>query len=210
MNKTNIPDLAESYVTEYERDYENDLPSLKFLLWFFPIFALGGFIFALIVFGVYSVVGAQENESSYPLRATGYTIPTNPYRQLLGEGSVWPTHEQQMTVEQQLDFGLVQGHPIPLETVRYLARPVVICRDSFGCFETGLVNATELIVWTDSDEPTFDNHPAIIVYKNVLFTDFYMIAVFSTFELGDDGNPHPRGWWWVKIEDFRRVFPEVG
>lgn len=195
-----VSDLANEYVQEYERDYDNDAPQWRYLVYF----ALGCLLFVLSVLGVRSIAGAQESETAYPLLETGYADPPNPYRQ--NQGAVWPAYEQQMTDEQKLAFVNLTGIRIPLATVEALANTPIIRCTTF-CFETGLVWHTEMIAWSDTQ--AYGQFPVITVYQNAIFTDYYMIAVFNTFELGQDDNPHPRGYYWVRIDEFRAVFPEI-
>jgi hypothetical protein len=202
MTKAN--DLANEHVEQYERDYDNDAPPFKWLLIALPLLALLFVLLAPLLFCAYDTAFGQGSDTAYPLLETGYADPPNPYRQNLG--AVWPDDEQQMTDEQRLAFVNLTGIQIPLATVETLANTPIIRCEAF-CFETGMVWPTELIAW--SDEQAFGNFPVIAVYKNAVFSDYYMIAVFSTYALGQDDNPHPRGYYWVRIDEFRAVFPEI-
>jgi hypothetical protein len=139
----------------------------------------------------------------YPLLETGHVIPPNPYRQG-DEGAIWPSHEQVMTEGQIEAFQSLTGISVPLETVTALANTKTIRCTTF-CYETGYVWSYELIAW--SAVAAYDDFAVISVFENAIFTDYYLIAVYDTFVRGRDHNPHPRGFYWVRIDEFREVFP---
>jgi hypothetical protein len=199
----NIPDLAESYVTDYERDYDSDLPSLEFMLWFFPLFALGGLIFALIVFGVYSVVGAQENENKPVFSCLGLE-----YSDMAKEYWItYPTIDS-TTIDRRATYRWF-NRLMNIESSEY----AWVDTESYGYFTWPDDVGIYAQVWLnlqDSDKDT----PVILLYYSQQTPDvFYALSFHDLIATTDDnGNhlgQHPCAAWVVETSEFQGVWPDL-